>query len=123
MLYLDWPETAEVAERIRQIRPTAILAISRQAEAAWHALTQLNLRVPEDVSLLVYDDVNWVRMLDITAVAHQLGQIADMAVNQLLYRLREAENGPDEAKSAPARMTLLPFLRERASVRDITSTL
>lgn len=116
-LCLGWPEAEEVARRIRSLQPTAILAVARQAEAAWHALKLLGLRIPEDISLIAYDDVNWVRMLDITAVAHQFGQIADMAVNQIMYRLRAREEA--DGASAPARMSLLPCLQERASVKDL----
>ena len=105
LVSLDWGITAsEAADLIQRTSPSAILGIARQAETAWRALTELKKNnAVEDIPFVAYDDVNWVKMLDITAVSHPLEEIAQTVVNYIMQN----ENN--------VRKIIKPFLSERSS--------
>jgi Transcriptional regulators len=114
LLSLDWLlDEHAVAELIERTEPSAILAVARQAEAVWKALRLLRLDIPNDISFVAYDDVNWVGMLDITAVAHPLAEIASALTAQLFY----AVDNPD---APPQKQVIKPYLLERSSVATLT---
>lgn len=69
---------------IRQYRPTAIMAVAEMSGLkAYTAITRLGLRVPQDVSFLVYDDTNWAQALGISVIAHPVNAIVEEAVDQI----------------------------------------
>lgn len=75
---------------------TAIFAANNVlAESCVLALKEAGLRVPEDVSLVAFDDVEWMRMLDhgITAVRQPVVDIARMAAKMMVRRLNGEETG------------------------------
>lgn len=111
---LPWCATAEdVCRAIRDFSPTAIFSVAQTNEVVWQAIQQMELSIPEDISLIVYDNTKWVSLVGLTAVAHDLEQIAATLVDQLLKRL----NGDD---SSPAvHITLDPFIVERKSVKRL----
>jgi len=75
---------------------TAIFAANNVlAEGCMLALKEAGLRVPEDVSLVAFDDVEWMRMLDrgITAVRQPVIDIAQTAAKMMVRRLSGEERG------------------------------
>lgn len=75
---------------------TAIFAANNVlAEGCMLALKEAGLRVPEDISLIAFDDVEWMRMLDhgITAVRQPVVDIARTAANMMVRRLKGEETG------------------------------
>ena len=103
----------EIANAIRDFRPTAVFSVGDTNEAAWTALQQMELSIPEDISLIVYDNTKWISLVGLTAVAHNLEEIAATLVEQLLRRL----NG--DASSPAVHIVLDPFIVERKSVRTL----
>jgi LacI family transcriptional regulator len=92
-------------------RPTAIFAANNElAEHAWHVLRRRGLRLPEDVSLVGFDDVTWMAMVEpgITAVAQPALEMGRRAAKLLLRRAAE----PDCPRSVE---TLEPRLVVRGS--------
>jgi LacI family transcriptional regulator len=76
--------------------PTAIFAANNiLAEAALIALDQQALRVPRDVSLVAFDDVQWMSMVEppVTAVRQPVADMARSAAELALRRLREGRDG------------------------------
>ena len=73
----------------------------------------MELSIPEDISLIVYDNTKWISLVGLTAVAHNLEEIAATLVEQLLRRL----NG--DASSPAVHIVLDPFIVERKSVRTL----
>ncbi len=72
--------------------PTAILAANNiLAEAALIALGEQGLRVPRDVSLVAFDDVQWMSMVEppITTVRQPVADMARSAAELTLRRLRD----------------------------------
>lgn len=75
---------------------TAIFAANNVlAEGCMLALKEAGLRVPMDVSIVAFDDVEWMRMLDrgITAVRQPVVDIARTAANMMIRRLNGEETG------------------------------
>ena len=78
-----------IAALIAAQRPTAIFAANNTlAEHAWQVLRRLGLRLPHDVSLVGFDDVPWMAMVDpgITAVAQPTLEMGRKAAELLLRR-------------------------------------
>ena len=56
---------------VRSYKPTVIVAVAQMfALPALEALAKLKLRVPEDISFVVYDESPWLKALGITTVSH-----------------------------------------------------
>jgi LacI family transcriptional regulator len=93
--------------------PTAILAANNiLAEATLIALDQQHLRVPRDVSLVAFDDVQWMSMIDppITTVRQPVADMARSAAELALRRLREGH------QERPSTVVFGTELIERSSV-------
>jgi DNA-binding LacI/PurR family transcriptional regulator len=75
----------------RPERPTAVFAANNVlAEAAWRAAAELNLAVPEHLSLVSFDDVPWMSMVTpgMTAIAQDTVALGEAAVSQLCERIQ-----------------------------------
>jgi DNA-binding LacI/PurR family transcriptional regulator len=91
----------DAAERIEQLfayeSPTAIFAANnRLAEEAWRVLRKRRLRLPEDFSLVGFDDVSWMEMVEpgITVVDQPTVEIGRCAGRLLLERLADGGAPP-----------------------------
>jgi LacI family transcriptional regulator len=96
-----------------QPAPTAIFAANNiLAEAALIALGQQGLRVPRDVSVVAFDDVPWMEMVEpgLTTIRQPLADMARSAAELALRRLREGRDGP------PTSIVFRTQLIERGSV-------
>jgi LacI family transcriptional regulator len=93
--------------------PTAIIAANNiLAEACLLALADLGLRVPKDMSIVAFDDVEWMTMTSppITAIRQPVADMARIAAERLLRRLR------DDGLAAPTTIVLGTELRDRGSI-------
>lgn len=106
-------EAFDAGECIKKANPTAILAIAKWSESVVSALHRMGLRIPDDVSLIAYDDVEWTRMLDITTVSHPLDSIAAVSIEILLKGLS------DGSIILPVHKQINPYLVIRDSVKQI----
>jgi LacI family transcriptional regulator len=87
---------ARIDELLRTERPTAIFAANNLlAEQAWRALRRRNLDIPGDVSLVAFDDVPWMEMVQppITAVRQPAYEMGRRAALLLLRRLDDPTCG------------------------------
>lgn len=83
--------------------PTALLIANHESVfGALPALAERGLRIPDDLSVLCYEDVPWFRWWHppISVVDSAAGELADLGASLLLDRIRA---GPEEGKSRPAR--------------------
>jgi LacI family transcriptional regulator len=83
-----------IAALLGALQPTAIFAANNLlAEHAWQVLRRLRLRLPEDVSLVGFDDVPWMAMVDpgITVVAQPSLELGRRAAQLLLRRVADPE--------------------------------
>jgi DNA-binding LacI/PurR family transcriptional regulator len=96
--------------------PTAVFAANNiLAEALLIALDQESLKVPRDMSVVAFDDVQWMSMVEpaVTAVRQPIADIARSAAELVLRRLREGREGP------PSTVVFRTELVERASVGQL----
>jgi LacI family transcriptional regulator len=78
----------------RRDRPTAIFAANNLlAEGVWRAAADLGLRVPDDLSVVSFDDAQWMSMVapGITAVAQDAVALGEAAVERLLARIESPD--------------------------------
>lgn len=86
-----------IAGFLRRQRPTAVLAANNTLTVrAWYALRAAGLRLPDDVSLVGFDDEPWMEMVTpgITAVAQPATDIGRRAAHLLLRRMEVGTSQP-----------------------------
>ena len=105
-------EAAETEGLIGQLldehRPTAIFAANNVlAEHAWRVLRDRGLRLPHDVSLVGFDDVRWMEMVDpgITAIAQPTVDLGRAAARLLVERAN-GFSGPPVTETLPPSLIL-----------------
>ena len=112
LVSLDWNASGEYLERfMSQNDFTAAIAVAGPAETLWRTLIRLKYPVPEELSLIVYDDMKWLSMFGITSVAHPYGEIARQCVETLLGEIEGGEK---------KHITVTPYIIERTSVKTIS---
>lgn len=77
-------------------RPSAVFAANNVlAEGTWRAAADLGLRIPDDLSLVSFDDAPWMSMVTpgVTAVAQDAVALGGAAVGRLVERIAAPE-GP-----------------------------
>jgi LacI family transcriptional regulator, galactose operon repressor len=88
--------TARIEALLEEEQPTAIFAANNQlAEQAWRVVRKRNLVIPRDISLVAFDDVPWMGMVQpaITAVAQPTFEMGRRAALLLLRRLEDPTCG------------------------------
>lgn len=104
-----------LARRINTIKPTAIIAVTNTlAIETIKLLKELKLSIPEDMSIIIYDDISWVSLFDATAISHPINDIACSASRIILDRICKKSSNSDVAKSV-----IDPILISRSSVKYI----
>jgi LacI family transcriptional regulator len=107
------PDTeARIESLIDSAQPTAIFAANNAlAEQTWLVLRRRGLKIPGDISLVAFDDVPWMEMVDpsITVVEQPTLELGRCAAKLLLRRLH---GGPS---LAPSVEVLQPRLLVRGS--------
>jgi LacI family transcriptional regulator len=77
--------------------PTALFAANNiLAEAAYFAIRDMGLKVPKQISIVMFDDVPWASLVypPITAVSQPTYKIGYMSVELLNHRLTNKESRP-----------------------------
>jgi len=101
-------------EKLRTCQPTAVIVTSEySAGQLWTAASELGMRIPEDMSIIVYDDSMLCQTLGLTVVAHDLELIAHTIFERIMINIHKENNEITET------IKISPFLIERKSVRKI----
>jgi DNA-binding LacI/PurR family transcriptional regulator len=83
-------------------RPTAVFAASdTQALGVIAAARDLGLRVPDDLSVIGYDDIEAADYVGLTTVRQQLFESGRLGAELLLSQIRERTDQPPVARLAP----------------------
>ncbi len=88
--------------------PTAVVAINDLlAIGAMRAISEAGLRIPEDISLLGYDDIPMAKYLSpsLTTVSKDIVSLGRAAVKLLLARIQQPER-PYHTERRPARLII-----------------
>lgn len=111
--YSDTAARARTMALLSQLdRPTALFTTDGLMSAvAMDAITALNLRVPEDLSLICFDDLDWMSFIKpgISAVVQPVNEMGRVAAQIILARIR----GDDGALQ---HHSLMPTIAQRGSV-------
>ena len=86
-----------IAALLDDARPTAIFAANNPlAECAWNVLRARGLALPRDISLVGFDDVPWMAMVEpgITVIAQPAVEMGRRAAQLLLERVLDGEFPP-----------------------------
>jgi LacI family transcriptional regulator len=105
---------AELLDRTPDV--TAVFAANNlMAEGAWQELRRRRLRVPKDVSLVAFDDLPWMSMVQpaVSAVSQPVVSLGAQAAELLLARLNGELTGP------PRTVWLEPTFERRGSTRAL----
>jgi LacI family transcriptional regulator len=107
----EWDAQAVTLEVMRLLEPpTALFATTgSMARGAYRALKALGLRVPEDVSLLAFDDYPWMEVVEpgIDTLAQPVAAMGHAAVRLLFDRIRRGpEAVPVERLRFPAELVM-----------------
>ncbi|MDR1598967.1 MAG: LacI family transcriptional regulator [Oscillospiraceae bacterium] len=95
--------------------PSAIFSVSDQMGILTYGeLSALRLRVPEDVSLLVFDDTLWASSLGISVVGHPVLGMAKAIARQIADYA-----GDSDARQLPGSMVFTPFVKSRQSIAEL----
>jgi LacI family transcriptional regulator len=97
------------------VKPTAIFALSNTiALGCMKALKENNLRIPEDISLIAFDDHPYLDYLStpLTCVAQPVDDICKIAVRLIFSRINNEEIKADQ-------VFLQPSLKFRDSVKQL----
>ena len=106
-------------KRMRAAGVTAIFAAnSVVAQELYLKLLEAGIRVPEDTSLVAYDDLHWTLMVRpaVTVVSQHVDELGRHAADTLLRAVGQGAGG-----GIPLRIYIRPTLVERGSVLPISS--
>lgn len=102
----------------RSDRPSALFtADGLMTEGTMHAITACGLRIPDDLSLVGFDELDWMAFVSpgIDAIAQPRRLMGQRATQMLIERM-------DQADLAPRKLTLAARQILRGSVRTVTPT-
>jgi LacI family transcriptional regulator len=114
---IDHQVELSLQKMLHQREPiTAIYAINnRIGKACLEHLSKMGVKVPEDIALLCYDDIDVFKFCGVTAVAQPIEAIGDEAVRVLLEQINKTENTTLE----PQKVTLPASLVLRKSCKSL----
>jgi LacI family transcriptional regulator len=96
--------TRRIEAALDEQRPTAIFAANNSlAEEAWRVLRRRGLALPDDISLVGFDDVPWMEMVEpgLTVVAQPTVEMGRRAAELLLRRVEDPTCAPSVAHLEP----------------------
>ena len=103
---------AKVRQLIERHRPTAIFSIADQINIiTYGVLMEMRMHVPEDISLLIFDEAFWSTSLGISAIGHPVAGMAKAIVRQIL----DCAKG-DSSEQMPTTTMYVPSLVPRKTV-------
>jgi len=97
-------------------RPTALMAVNNvRTQGMLRAVRDSGLRVPEDISLVGFDDAPWFSLMTppLTTVRQPIYEMGQETVRLLMQRIAEGNETPPEA------VVMQPELMVRSSTRSL----
>lgn len=120
-MIIDLPNSSPEVERlieksILEKKPTALICgVNFAGKVAIIKCKAAGIRIPEDISVIVFDDVEWNYMLDVTSVAQPVEYIGLSAWRIILDNIESQKTDYD-----PINMVIEPKLVARSSVKDLS---
>ncbi|MEX0593926.1 MAG: LacI family DNA-binding transcriptional regulator [Balneolaceae bacterium] len=83
-------------------QPDAIFCLNdTQAIGALHAMDKLNIRVPEDIALMGYDNIKFTRYMDLTTIDQKMHTIGKMATQRLAQIIKDPDLPLEQTRIEP----------------------
>jgi DNA-binding LacI/PurR family transcriptional regulator len=103
-----------IYNKIMESKPTALIAGTNTIGMDFIKVCKENkLSIPNDISLIMFDDIAWAGLLDITTISQPIDQLGLAACRTILDRIDKNKQGE------PIITTLEPFLISRNSVKNM----
>lgn len=114
---MDPGEIENIIEKaLLEHQPTAVIAVSQEVLAALLiVIKKLNLNIPEDISIIAYDESPLSKYEDITTVGHDIDFIGKEICNLLLDHLQNN----DKRDLEPQHLLMDTIFIERSSVKTL----
>lgn len=104
-----------IEEAILKCKPTAVFSIADRLNiVTFGVLTELRLKIREDISFLTFDDAFWLQALNISTIAHPYQAVAKAIVQQIID-----DEEDEESIHFPSSIIFRPYLIERSSVVSV----
>lgn len=117
----DMDMTGIIAGAISERNATALLTSNtNMTRAALKACRQLGLSIPEDISLVAYDDSEWLEFLGITAIAHQMDKISIDITNVMMEAIETKKKSAEGEIGEVKKKWIKPYLLLRNSIKNIS---
>ena len=96
-----------------QKKPTAVFAVANwYGRQAYMAMRRLGLHFPEDISFLMFDDLQWTSMMAVDVVAQPIRTLAQALAEEAVSLIQN--------NALPGRTVFKPQLICRGSVRPLS---
>lgn len=100
-----------IGSKINRMEPTAVFTHTEYVTLETiQACRYMNIQIPQDLSVVAYDDYPWMAVQGISAVSHPLSGLAQSLCQLILQRLQE------KPQSEPQHLVIEPRLINRDSV-------
>lgn len=94
ILHVNSPEDV-IEQALLTYRPTAVIVVAQTTSQAFmRVIKRRNFRIPEDLSVIGYDDDALLELNDITSVGHDIEHLGREASALLLNHLEQKTNTP-----------------------------
>lgn len=104
----------KIGTKIIAENPTAIITISDMLGIQTvKTLKKLSINIPDDVSLILYDDAAWADLMDITAIGHPIDVLGRTIAQTIINGIRDKNPRP------VLNQTIDPLIIERNSIKTI----
>lgn len=78
-------------ERLGSLPEAIVCANDTIAIGALHALSEMNLKVPDDVAVVGYDNIKIAHYVNLTTIDQKMYEVGAMAVKRIAERIRRKE--------------------------------
>lgn len=103
-----------IGTKIIAEHPTAIISIANTISIQTiKALKKLSIRIPEDISLILYDDSPWADLMGLTTIGHPIDVLGQTIGQTIVSGIKNRE--PHE----PLSIKIEPLIIERNSVKTL----
>ena len=108
-----------IRDALTAYTPTAVITVAQQSKLAFmKVIKSMMIKVPDDVSLISYDDDALSEIVELTSVAHDIEMIGKQASHLILSHI--LPDYPGYLSSHPRQHILLDTIfKERGSVKRI----
>lgn len=104
----------KISTKIMMLKPTALIPVADQVGvASIKAIENLNLKIPEDISLICYDDSVWADLLGISVITHPIDDLGKKIAQMLITGIRDYQKNPKITKEV-----IEPFILDRKSIKN-----